>query len=104
MNLLWLLVLAAVIGGYFWFKNRKVKEQVVQAKISSKTAEAHKAHGDDDSMPTDYIVTFLCDGKQLPLIVNHSFYDSAAVGATGKLTHIKDVFVEFEDDNPKLYH
>ena len=105
MEFLLPIVILAVVFVVFWLKKRTVKEKVEQAKIVAKAAEPHRTRGgDDDSLPTDYVVTFEVEGKRLQLIVNHSFYDSAVVGTAGKLTHIKDVFVEFESDNPRGYN
>ncbi|WP_312644311.1 DUF2500 family protein [Hydrogenoanaerobacterium sp.] len=102
---MWVLILCGVAAVVvLLLRKRDGKEQVVQAKVSAKQAVPHKPRGnDDDSLPTDYVVTFQVLNKSLPLIVNRSFFDSAQIGAQGKLTFKKDVFVEFEDDNPRIY-
>lgn len=104
MNLFWILIPIAVVLGFFWFSKRGIKEKTVRAKIAAKNPEPHRMRGGEDVSPaTDYTVVFECEGKRLPFVVSHSFYDGAVIGATGKLTHKRDVFVDFEDDNPRVF-
>jgi len=101
----WILIIGAIaVVVWLFLRKRGAKEQVAQAKILDKKAVAHQPRGnDDDSFHTDCIVNFQIANKNLSLIVNRSFYDSVQVGAEGKLTFKKDVFIDFEDNNPRTY-
>lgn len=91
-----------IFGSQWYRKHGGKKEKVVDARVLSKQALPHQARGkDDDSMPTDYVVTFQYEQKTLSLVVNHSFYDKADTGMQGKLTFKGDVFIDFEVDDPR---
>lgn len=102
----WVLIVAIVVVAvvYYFLRGRGKKEKTVQCKVLSKEAVPHKTRGsDDDSMPTDYLVTFQAEGKNHILAVNHSFFDTVSAGTSGKLTYKGDVYVDFEDDNPRIF-
>lgn len=102
--MLWVgLGIVAVVFVVWFIRRNGTKEKTVDAKVAKKTATPHHQRGSEDaSLPTDYLVVFEADGKNISLLVSHSFYDSVQVGAKGKLTHKGDVFVDFEDNDPRL--
>ena len=95
---MWLWITLAVVAGFFLirylldkFGSKEVTEQVTVAAMDT-NGDAH------------FITYRNQEGKQRRCQVPGGEYERSRVGETGKLTRKRDVFVEFEGDDPLRAH